>query len=731
MKRLFIRFDFYMVGFAVLITFSAGAQTFPETLWVPVTFYDFHADGSNPEFQPNPHNGGLYTGMTAETLSPDRKPLPGQNPFFSTYLHKWYRPWAPGDFSKPVYAGDGSGRLIRYDRGLDHDTAFKNIVIHDSLPFTYDEETGMYGYENDEFFMLDGRGFGTEPDGAAHNYSFTMELHTTFVYEPGQTFEFKGDDDVWAFVDNRLALDLGGIHTNLEGQFAVDDIDGLVPGRQYAFDFFYAERHTVHSQIKITTNIIGPPSRLRLYGKPGAPGSDNPPLSNAIELTAGDQIPLHAHVLDSEYVWRPEFDDMVAWEISDPTGRATLGADSGSSNVLSTTGARGQVVVTARFEHPDFPGSMTTVTLSVNVLPRQEAGPNLVRAITRDTDGNGYLDAIEMYFDSLVTIPGGFDPAGVTVSGGGKTFVVNELAPRNGAGADSAFIVRFTEQADGAFQTGWQLHVSGAIAGEVSWSGSTEDGAGPVIDKAVHYPGVGEAGDTLRLKLSESAACIELTSRRPSQSFNYYRNDAEQSGAALGQAQFVACGAERQQEYVLTFPAGGFQPNPDIDSIQLVKNAIDAAGNEPHPDGRRAPIFPAGAISVQAAVSPSPFLPGAPIGEQVESSQTLRFYRNIVDDRSKGVIVGVSTSVQLHRQTDGCYGKADIYDAVGNLVRAKLPVQLANNDPGNLRDYGILWDGANEQGRRVGGGAYLMVIRGTDIQDRTYVHRIKIPARIR
>ena len=122
---------------------SALSQQYPDTLWIQVTFYDFHADGTNPEFEPN-HNGGLKQGMVADTLSADRKPVLGPKPFFNYYVDKWFRPWTPGDSTVPVYT-DRNGTLGSITT-LDHDTAFKNIVIVDSLPFIHAGD-GVYEFE--------------------------------------------------------------------------------------------------------------------------------------------------------------------------------------------------------------------------------------------------------------------------------------------------------------------------------------------------------------------------------------------------------------------------------------------------------------------------------------------------------------------------------------------------------------------------------------------------------
>jgi len=111
---------------ASALAFSVSAQlALPDTLWIPVTFYDFHADGSNPEFNPD-HNGGLHTGMVQETLSPARKPVLGSRPFFNQYIAKWFVQWAPGDFTVPTYtdkdgtysAGCRRQQLLRHGRHI-------------------------------------------------------------------------------------------------------------------------------------------------------------------------------------------------------------------------------------------------------------------------------------------------------------------------------------------------------------------------------------------------------------------------------------------------------------------------------------------------------------------------------------------------------------------------------------------------------------------------------------
>jgi fibro-slime domain-containing protein len=115
---------------------------------------------------------------------------------------------------------------------------------------------GFFIFSDTSFFPIDDELFGNE--GNDHNFHFTLETHATFKYIGGETFRFTGDDDMWVFVNRRLAIDLGGLHAPESAEVSLDTLAGthdLVVGEIYPLDFFFAERHTVQSNFTIETSI--------------------------------------------------------------------------------------------------------------------------------------------------------------------------------------------------------------------------------------------------------------------------------------------------------------------------------------------------------------------------------------------------------------------------------------------------------------------------------------------
>jgi fibro-slime domain-containing protein len=101
---------------------------------------------------------------------------------------------------------------------------------------------------SDAFFPIDGQLLGDE--GLPHNFHFTMEEHARFRYQGGEVLRFAGDDDVFVFVNDRLELDLGGVHSTEGGEIDADAL-GLERFAMVPLDIFFAERHTSGSTFRL------------------------------------------------------------------------------------------------------------------------------------------------------------------------------------------------------------------------------------------------------------------------------------------------------------------------------------------------------------------------------------------------------------------------------------------------------------------------------------------------
>jgi fibro-slime domain-containing protein len=166
--------------------------------------------------------------------------------------------------NKPVYGGmprtqttSGAPQFAQW---------FRNDPINRPAPLDLpllpsEDDAGMFVYDDHDFFPIDGELLGNE--GRAHNFHFTLEASTSFQYVGGELFSFAGDDDMWVFINRQKVIDLGGLHSSMSAEVAIDSLAvplGLSKGSVYPLHFFFAERHTSASNFTIRTSIAEPGS---------------------------------------------------------------------------------------------------------------------------------------------------------------------------------------------------------------------------------------------------------------------------------------------------------------------------------------------------------------------------------------------------------------------------------------------------------------------------------------
>lgn len=230
--------------------------TYDGNAYTTVTYLD-----SAGELQTNSKCQGLVQGMVQDTL------VNGAPARVDSLLFPWSKCGAAHEIEKwfvPVVVHtDASGKewTNATCRDIDLSLDAEGFWLAD---ISESHEDGGF-FPIDDFEYLDSAKTIKNPkfdwserlstdNGKHHNYSFAMKISAQFQYVRGQYFEFRGDDDVWVFINNKLVVDIGGIHSAIEDAVDLDTL-GLTEGETYPFHIFFSERNATGSNFKMRTSI--------------------------------------------------------------------------------------------------------------------------------------------------------------------------------------------------------------------------------------------------------------------------------------------------------------------------------------------------------------------------------------------------------------------------------------------------------------------------------------------
>jgi hypothetical protein len=364
----------------------------------------------------------------------------------------------------------------------------------------------------------------------------------------------------------------------------------------------------------------------------------------------------------------------------------------------------------------------------------------IVSAVTADTNGNGYLDRIDLRFDLPVSLADSTALQHFFVVYKGDTLRAVRLVQTDTAG--KAFSVILQEKRTVDPQTSWTPRITIRNANASLRNADTllqitaDDGAGPVVWSVTKFVEnvTDRTTDRVRVVFSEpildtTGASFSLGSATPSQLFDvWYRSGSgmELQDSILRGISSFTLAEPNAVEFLMSNGA-------DLKDYHWLSIKTDTSGTAPRSeifDASPARNFPVpgnvpvqtvikGTIGKSMTIGPNPF---PPISFHQETELTAHDEKVLISwirgrNGGGGTILKVTLSMPSDPVGVRLTGELRVYDLAGNLVYLRkndndlIPAKWRSTWYAGSRDICFYWNGLNDKGMRCAAGAYRTILQ--------------------
>jgi hypothetical protein len=407
--------------------------------------------------------------------------------------------------------------------------------------------------------------------------------------------------------------------------------------------------------------------------------------------------------------------------------RAISASPVSSNGILEHSSPDDTIVAVFRnSESPRLPLDTLLISCPVHIDPAS-LGALLDSAITRDIDGDGLIDRIDLYFNKPAVIDGGSTGSfTIKCNNGIDTLFADTIVQLSSSSYSVRIVEKQTNPVNPVPQTGWkpEIIISG-LSGVESVSGFlATDGCPPVVWRAVkRIVSQDLCQDTVSVYLSEK---IKGTgggfspSTPPPLTFASWTQDAfgtfiiDTTVPLAGINSFVRVVNDSILVFEMDNHTGNCQDLSADNWINLqwqTPTLFDLNDNAPSQENQKVRIIVEGS-AVKVSVPNNPAGPSAKWVQPgvLEFKHTPEAMGWVSGTNSGGVVVQIQGLAVPEIDKDKVNGYLTIYDAVGNTVNWGSKENIFSGYVPDRNGFDLYWNGFNHQGMAVSPCIYRMVI---------------------